>query len=63
MVISRLEDIRTYVTVAASISAGAAVVGEARELAAADQLEVALDGALSSSGVGTEPGSVSGRAA
>jgi len=45
----------------ARIVAGA-VVGEARELAAADQLEVALDGPLARSGVVAEPGSISNRA-
>jgi len=39
-----------------------AVVGEVRELAAADQLKVALDRVLARSDVGTEPGIVSGRA-
>ena len=54
--------ILTDVGIGASISAGA-VVGEARELTAADQLEVALDSALARRGVGTEPGGVSGCAA
>ena len=40
-----------------------AVVGETRELVTTDQLEVALDGALTGRAVGTEPGSVSKRAA
>ena len=40
-----------------------AVVGETRVLVTVDQLVVALDGALTSRGVGAEPGGVSSRAA
>jgi len=53
---------RTDVGVSAGASAGT-IVFEARELVAVDQPEVVLDGALARSGVGTEPGLVSGRAA
>ena len=45
------------------ISTAVTAVGEARETMTADQLEVVLDGALARSGVGTEPGLVSGCAA
>ena len=44
-------------------SGAGTVVGEAREVAAADQPEVGLHGALAGIGVGTEPGFVSVRVA
>ena len=53
-----MKDIRTNEGEDARSGAGA-VVGEARKLAAVDQLEVALDGVLARSGVGPEPGGVS----
>jgi len=59
---SRLKDIRTDIGVGARSGAGA-VVGEAREWVASDQPVVVPDGVLASSGVGTEPGLVSARAA
>ena len=55
--------IRTDVGEDGRISAGTAVVGEAREIIAANRLEVAFDGALAIIGVGAEPSSVSVRAA
>ena len=58
-----MKDIRTYVGINGRIGAGAAVVGEVRELTAANQPEVILDSALARSGVGTKPGVVSVRAA
>ena len=61
MTISRLKDIRTDEGVDARSGAGA-VVGEARKLAAVDQLEAVLDGPLARSGVGAEPGNISDRA-
>lgn len=57
-----VENIRTNVGVCAGISTGA-VVGEGRILATADQLVVALYGALARRGVGTKPGNESGCAA
>ena len=60
--ISWSEGIRTDVGIGASRGAGA-VVGEAREFATVDQLEVVLDGALARRGVSSEPGLVSVRAA
>ena len=62
MTIPRLKGIRTDVGVGIRRGAGA-VIGEARELTAVDQPEVILDDGLASSGVGTKPGPVSGRAA
>jgi len=56
------ESVGIDVSIGVGSSAGATVVGEARELAAADQPEVVLDDALARRGVGTEPGSVSERA-
>ena len=58
----RLKHIRTDVGVGARSGTGA-VVGEARECMAVDQPVVVLDSALTSGGVGTEPGLVSVRAA
>ena len=62
MTISRLNDIRTDVGEGVCRSAGA-VVGEARELIAVDRAEVAQDGILANTVVGTKPGGVSGRTA
>ena len=62
MIIQRLEYIRTDVGVGARSSAGA-VVGEARELMAADQPVVFPYSVPTSGGIGTEPGPVSVRAA
>ena len=45
--VSRLKDIRTDVSIDVSLGAGT-VVGEARELAAADQPEVILNDVLAS---------------
>ena len=56
----RLIGIRTDVGVGARSGTGA-VVGEARELMAADQPEVVLDDVLTSGGIGPEPGLVSVR--
>jgi len=61
MAISRLENIRTDISVEVVSSAGA-VVGETREVAAADQLEVDLDGAPAAVVVATEPPRISGGA-
>ena len=58
MRIPRLKGMRTDVGVNIRRGAGA-VVGEAREFMAVDQLEVVLDGVLARSGVGPEPGLVS----
>ena len=55
-----MKDIHTDVGKLDRVGAGAAVVGEARELTAANQPEVILDGILARSGVGTKPGGVSG---
>jgi len=62
MTISRLENIRTDISVDVVLNTGA-VVGETREVTAADQLEVVLYGALAVIAVGAEPPSVSGGAA
>ena len=62
MTIPQAKGIRTDVSVDARSVAGAVVV-EIRELTAADQLEVVLDGVLASCNVGTEPGVVSRGAA
>ena len=60
--ISRSEDIRTDIGVGVNISAGA-VVGEFREVTAVDRREVALDDALATLFVFTEPSGVSGSTA
>lgn len=60
--ISQLEGVRTNIGVDVGLSAGA-VIGEAREVTAADQLEVVLDGAPAVIIVATEPPSISGGAA
>ena len=57
-----MREIRADVGVDAGASAGAVVL-EAREATAVDQPEVVLGGAFARSGVGTEPGLVSVRAA
>ena len=58
--LSAIGDVRTGVSEGIGSSAGA-VVGEAREVAAVDQPELLLDGALARVSVGTEPGVVSDR--
>lgn len=62
MVPSRSKDILTDVSVEVSIGAGA-VIGEAREVIAADQPKVVLDGVFVIVAVGAEPRSESGGAA
>ena len=62
MKISQLNDIQTDVGEGVTISA-AAIVGKAREIMTADQLEVILDGTYARSVVDTEPEDVPVRAA
>jgi len=62
MKISQLEDIRTNIGVDVVLSAGA-VVGEVREVTAADPLKVFLDGTPAVVIVGTKPPGVSRGAA